>query len=138
MKVNKEIIKVFYKAFNSEHQTEIEDIINKTVIKDWKSYGSNDEYRPGGSTAFVTILNNFHMAIPDLKWDIKAILEVGNILVVRSKASGTPNDIFLGVKPSGKSFEIMTIDIHTIDNGKIVETFHCEDWMVAVKQFAVQ
>lgn len=138
MNANKEIIKAFYKAFNSEHQTEIEEIINKSVIKYLKSYSSNNEYRLFRSAAFVIILKDFYKIIPALKWEIKEILEVGNRFVVRSKASGTPNDIFIGTKPSGKQFEMMTIDIHTIENGQIVETFHSEDWLRAIKQFSVQ
>lgn len=133
---SKELVKEFYNAFNSEYQTQVEDMLSKTVAKDWKSYGSNDQYRQGGRDIFVDILKNFHKAVPDLKWEIKEILEDGNRYIVRSNATGTPKADFLETEPSGKSFEIITIDIHTIENGQIVETFHCEDWHGAIKQFA--
>jgi hypothetical protein len=38
------------------------------------------------------------------------------------------------VAPTGKSFHIMTIDIHELSNGKIVKSYHLEDWSTAVKQ----
>ena len=134
--INKDLVEEFYKALNSEHQSDVQLILNKTVVKDWKSYGSNYEYRQGGRDIFVDILKNFHKVIPDLKWEIKEILEVGNKYIVRSNAAGTPKDSFLGADPSGNSFEIMTIDIHTLENGLITETIHTEDWLGAIKQFA--
>ena len=33
-----------------------------------------------------------------------------------------------------KSFDILTIDIHHIQNGKIVQTYHVEDWAGALQQ----
>ncbi|MGH9577195.1 MAG: ester cyclase, partial [Terriglobales bacterium] len=45
----------------------------------------------------------------------------GNRVVVRSEASGTPAGPFFGVPHGGKSSRIMTIDIHTVQGGKLVE-----------------
>ena len=39
-----------------------------------------------------------------------------------------PVEEFFGMIPNGISFTIMRIDIHTLDDGIIVETFHFEDW----------
>ena len=52
-------------------------------------------------------------------------------------ASGTPNGDFMGVKADGtKSFKTMTIDIHTVENGQVVEVHHLEDWGTAIKQLS--
>lgn len=40
---------------------------------------------------------------------------------------GTPTD-------GTKSFKIMTIDIHQIENGKLTTVHHLEDWGTAMKQ----
>jgi hypothetical protein len=32
------------------------------------------------------------------------------------------------------SFQIMTIDIHTIENGKLASVHHLEDWPTAMRQ----
>ena len=50
-------------------------------------------------------------------------------------ASGTPSGEFMGIPHTGKSFNIMTIDVHT-DNkdGKLVAAHHVEDWAGALKQ----
>ncbi|MDX2190999.1 MAG: ester cyclase [Bacteroidota bacterium] len=63
------------------------------------------------------------------------LLNHGEKYVVRSIATGTPNGDFMGLPTNGtKSFRIMTIDIHKIIDGKIVEVHHLEDWTTAMKQ----
>jgi len=55
--------------------------------------------------------------------------------VVRSKATGAPNGDFMGLPTNGtKSFDIVTIDIHKVADGKILEVNHLEDWATAMKQ----
>ena len=62
----------------------------------------------------------------------------GDTFVVRSRATGTPVAPFFGVDGQGRSFDIMTIDIHELEDGKIVRTYHVEDWAGALQQLAGQ
>ena len=55
-------------------------------------------------------------------------------MIVRSRASGTPQGPFFGVDGKGKSFTILAIDIHTLQNGKISKSYHVEDWAGAIAQ----
>ena len=73
-------------------------------------------------------------ALPDVKWEIKEVLIAGERVIVRGEASGTPSGIFRGILTSGKSFKIMSIDIHTIEDGKIKRSYHVEDWAGAMRQ----
>ena len=80
-------------------------------------------------------LGFFWKLIPDLKWVPQDIINEGNKYVVRSLVSGTPNGDFMGLPTDGtKSFQIMTIDVHTIQDGKVQEVHHLEDWGTAMKQ----
>jgi predicted ester cyclase len=83
-------------------------------------------------------MTQFGQAIPDLKWEIAEILQDGNRYVVRGKATGTPVMPFLGVEPTGKGFEIRSIDMHTVENGKIVRFYHVEEWLQAIGQVSAQ
>jgi hypothetical protein len=38
----------------------------------------------------------------------------------------------------GKSFSIMSIDVHTIEGGKMVHSYHIEDWIGATRQLAAK
>lgn len=78
----------------------------------------------------------FAKLIPDLNWEVQEMIQEGNKVVVRSRATGTPKGPLFGVDGKGKSFDILTIDIHTLDGGKIVSTYHVEDWSGALQQLA--
>lgn len=81
-------------------------------------------------------LTGFAQLIPDLEWKIEEILQAGNRFVVRGRASGTPKGPFFGVDGKGKSFTIMSIDIHEVSNGQIVKVYHVEDWATALRQLS--
>ena len=57
---------------------------------------------------------------------------------MRGEASGTPAGPFFGVPHGGKSFRVMSIDIHTVENGKLVTAYHVEDWASAVRQLSAK
>jgi hypothetical protein len=40
----------------------------------------------------------------------------------------------MGTPTNGKSFKLMSLDLHTIDGGKIARTYHVEDWQGAFRQ----
>jgi hypothetical protein len=42
------------------------------------------------------------------------------------------------VPHTGKSFSIMSMDIHTIQGGHIQTTYHLEDWAGALRQLTGQ
>src|SRR5580704_7218351 len=65
-------------------------------------------------------------------WFYEAV--AGDRVVVRGEVTGTPAGELFGVPHSGKSFRIMAVDIQTIRDGKIAQTFHMENWLSAIGQ----
>ncbi|WP_024953487.1 ester cyclase [Sulfurospirillum arcachonense] len=114
--------------------------VQPSFDKDWKSYYGNGEkdYRTfKQTTGFLG--NVFRKMVPNLKWDIIDTKMSGNTIIVRGEGSGTvagPVFITSPVK-KGKSFKIMSIDMHTIKNGKVVKTYHIEDYRTAFKQLGI-
>lgn len=104
-----------------------------SVSDDWESIG---DYSGKNKTAdgLIGQLGGFAKLIPDLNWQVEEMIVSGNKVIVRGRGSGTPAGPFFGVDGKGKSFEIMSIDIHTLEDGKIVETHHVEDWAGAIGQ----
>jgi predicted ester cyclase len=72
--------------------------------------------------------------VPDLRWEIKDIQVLGEQIVVRGQATGTPAMEFWGARPTGKSFNTMAIDIFTVKNGKLASAYHVENWMTPLQQ----
>jgi len=57
---------------------------------------------------------------------MKEVLISGDRVTVLGEFEGTPDGGLFGVPHSGKSFRVMTLDVQTIKDGKIVCTFHME------------
>lgn len=130
---NKEVINAFYgKALTVNSQTRPTTVLSPLFAEGYKSSSSVDSKGPEKLMGQVEF---FWKIIPDLKWEPQEIMNEGDTYIVRSKATGTPNGDFMGVPTDGsKSFEIMTIDIHKMKDGKFLSTHHVEDWVTAMKQ----
>jgi len=125
-------VEPFYDMLNQPAAKDVKALAEKVLAPDWKSYSSDSDFKD--REAFVGQVTGFGKVIPNLKWEIKELLVDGNRIVVRSEASGTPVAPFFGVPPSGKSFRVMAIDIHTVKDGKAVVAYHVEDWAAAMGQ----
>jgi len=106
----------------------------QTTQATWKNCSANGEHCQTREELVGALEHGLHKLIPDLKWEILDIIVSGDKVVVRGQGSGTPVGSFMGVPASGKSFKIMSIDIHIIEDGKIAHTHHLEDWATALGQ----
>ena len=107
--------------------------LKSVTVENWESIGDySGKIKTRGK--FLAQIGGFGKLIPDLNWAVEEMIQEGNKVVVRGRASGTPVGPLFGVDGKGKKFDILTIDIHTIENGKIVRTYHVEDWAGALRQ----
>jgi predicted ester cyclase len=122
----------FYRALNAAFAGDSADLIRQATAPDWVSCRGNDvcNSRDDVIAGIAARLKS----VPDLKWEIKDVLVSGNQVTVRGEATGTPAAEFFGAAPSGKSFKVMPIDVHTLEGGKMVRSYHIEDWIGAVRQ----
>lgn len=113
------------------------DAVRSVVAEDWKS--TPTPLGGPGAEGFLTTLQTFGGLIPDLKWEVQDIWQDGDTYIVRGIATGTPQGPFLGVDPAtGKSFEIMSIDVHRVEDGRLKESYHIEEWLTAIGQLTAQ
>lgn len=126
-------VKGFYTMLSSTSDPALGDQAEKVLAKDWESIGDYSG-KNKSREMLVKQLGGFGKLIPDLKWTVEEIIHSGDRYVVRGRATGTPAGPFFGVDGQGRSFEILSIDIHTVENGKIVRSYHVEDWAGALGQ----
>ncbi|MEL6999983.1 MAG: ester cyclase [Pseudomonadota bacterium] len=97
---------------------------------------------PGGEGAqgMLNTVAYLGQVVPDLTWEPEENIETGdNRFVVRGTFTGTPVGPFLGVDPAtGKGFEAMSIDIVTVERGKITHIYHLEDWTGVIGQLTAK
>lgn len=132
----KAIVKPFYEFLSNPTSQIHLEAAKKNFHPEWVSFYSNEGYKTLDET--MGSIQYFGKLIPDLKWEIKEVITSGNKVIVRGEATGTPVGEFFGVQHTGKSFKIMSIDVHEIKEGKVIKSHHIEDWAGAIKQLTMK
>jgi predicted ester cyclase len=128
------VVEAFYfDIINGAGRPDLAARAERVLAADWQSVGDYSG-RNKLRAEFLAQLGGFAQILPDLKWEIVEMLQVANRYVVRGRARGTPVRAFFGVEPTGKSFDIMSLDIHTLEGGRIARSYHVEDWATALRQ----
>ena len=130
---SREALTAFYrKALTVNTETTPTEVLTKVLADNFLSSGSVESK---GKPALIGQVEFIWKLIPDLNWEPQEMINEGNKYVVRSLVTGTPNGDFMGTPTDGtKSFKIMTIDVHTVENGQLQTVHHLEDWGTAMKQ----
>ena len=134
---DKATVQKFYDFLSNPASTESAAAFKAVAADNFQSIGDYSG-KAKSREAFIGQVGGFGQLIPDLKWAPQEMIEQGGKVVVRSRATGTPKGPLFGVDGKGKGFDIMSIDIHTLVDGKIVQTHHVEDWSSALRQLSAQ
>jgi hypothetical protein len=129
-------IEPFYQALSAAPGRDAAQLVLQATGPDWVSCGGNEACAPRDRVSQG--IAGLVKAVPDLKWEIKELLVVGDRVIVRGEASGTPSGPFRGVAHTGKSMKFMSIDIHTVNGGKLTRSYHVEDWAGGLGQLAAK
>jgi steroid delta-isomerase-like uncharacterized protein len=129
----KDLVRRFYsECLTVTPNTDAASVMNELLAEDFESINAAETKSKAQLTGQVQL---FRKLIPDLKWQPEEILQEGGKVIVRSIATGSPKGDFMGVPCDGsKSFRIMTIDIHTVEGGRVKRVHHLEEWTTALKQ----
>jgi predicted ester cyclase len=126
----------FYNALDAAFVKDAPELIRQSTAPEWVTCRGNELCNTRDEV--LAGMRQRLASIPDLKWVIKEVMVSGNRAIVRGEATGTPVGNFMGATTNGKSFKLMSIDIHTIEGGRIVRTYHVEDWQGAFRQISGQ
>ena len=124
-----ETAKIFYQALSSNQP----DLLDQVLAPDWEDVPLAPGQKPGRD-GFKPLVSGFNKIFDGLKIANEDIIESGDKVVVRSTVEGTQAGEFAGFPSKGKPFKIMAIDIHQFKDGKVVKTWHLEDWLSGLFQ----
>lgn len=125
----KQIASQWYEAF-ARHDAKL---LEKILAPNWVDIPSPPAAPPGPEAA-KAVMAMLVSAFPDFDITIEDLIQEGNKVVVRSTITGTQLQAFAGLPATGRSMKIQAVDIHEIENGKIVRTWHTEDWMTGLRE----
>jgi steroid delta-isomerase-like uncharacterized protein len=125
-------VTLWYEAFNKKDPVLAETILSESWVDIPAAPG-----QPPGSKGVAHVLVELTTAFPDFTVTPVEILQDGNKVIVRSEITGTQRGPFMGFPAKSRKMTIQAIDIHEVKDGKIVRTWHTEDWMTGLHQLGV-
>jgi ketosteroid isomerase-like protein len=128
------VITPWYSQFTIASRGDVRAIHDQVVAPEYRSHTGDGPGESWDRETSIKVIAGFAQSIPDMSFTVKEVFVVGDRAIVRGEVAGTPAGPLFGAPHTGKSFRIMAIDIQTIKDGKLVKTYHLENWLAALGQ----
>jgi steroid delta-isomerase-like uncharacterized protein len=129
---DKKHVTLWYEAFNTKDPT----LLDRILSEHWVDIPAAPGQPPGRDGA-KPLLAQLTTTFPDFKATIEEVLQDGNKVIVRSTITGTQREPFMGFPTKHRTMTMQAVDIHEFHDGKIVRTWHTEDWLTGLQQLGV-
>lgn len=128
---NIDVAKRFYGLLNGGDATEW----RTALAEGWTAWPPLAAEGPA-LNGYENVIGAFRAGFPDLKGEQVEVIANEDLVAVRTLVTGTNTAPFFGQEPTGEKISFTAMDIHRIENGKIVETWHVEDFITMQRQLA--
>jgi predicted ester cyclase len=92
----------------------------------------------GGPEGWKASIAHLRGVFGDLTVDIEHIVADGDMVAVRSVGRGKHTGRLLGVEGTGREVEFRAADFHQVLDGRIVRTWHLEDYFAIATQIGLE
>jgi steroid delta-isomerase-like uncharacterized protein len=129
-------VRQFYKALNTGDG----DLLDEILADDWQDIPLPPGTGPGRENFKTQGLGWVRTVFPDFEATNEDIIVSadGSKVAVRSVSRGTHRGEVLGIPATGKKVEFRAFDIHHLKDGKIIATWHLEDFLGVLQQLSAQ
>ncbi|WP_137157682.1 ester cyclase [Rhizobium sp. FKL33] len=123
-------IQIFYDVFRKNDPS----LLDQIIAPDWVRVPTQPNVEPGRE-GFKKLVPGFAAVFKNATLVTEDTIQEGNKVVVRSTYTATQAAPFMGFPSKGRTFTIMTIDVHEFnEQGLVQTTWHLEDWVGALFQ----
>ncbi|MFF1475031.1 ester cyclase [Streptomyces mirabilis] len=116
----------FYQAFDTADPA----LLDEVLAPDWTPQPPVPG-NPGGADGQKQTLHMLHKVFQELRYQVEEVLVAGDTAAVRACLTGRQVGEFLGVPPTGRRIEMLTMEFHRVQDGRITTTWHLEDFFGA-------
>jgi len=118
-----DLVRGFYEPFRTGDTS----IYDEVLAQDWIDVplAPGQQQGPAGMAGQIAA---FRHAMPDYNVTHEDLIVQGDKVAVRNTVSGTHQGTFMGIQPTGKHIEMRTMDVHQVRDGRIIATWHLEDF----------
>jgi steroid delta-isomerase-like uncharacterized protein len=119
---HKQIARRFIEAFAANDPTGLKEVVAEDVV--------DHNPRPGqqaGRQAVIDAVAAFAAGFPDLEITIDQEVAEGDLVVQYGMMTGTNTGELMGMPATNRPVRFGWMDMHRIEGGQIVESWHLED-----------
>ena len=129
---NKSLVRRFYDEVLNAHRI---DVLDTLALADYTEH----DPLPGQRDGLVGLKDRVSMLIQGLPstYTVEDIVAEGDRVVVRWRNAGVHSGQFMGIPPTGRSFDIAGIDIYRIENDRVAEHWHVVDQLTLLQQLGL-
>jgi predicted ester cyclase len=91
-----------------------------------------------GTAGWKATVAHLRAVFTDLTVSLEDVVVAGDLVAVRSVSRGTHTGELLGVPGTGRQVEIRAADFHRLAGGRIVQTWHLEDYFGVATQLGLK
>lgn len=110
-------------------------LVDQSLAPDWEAIPATTP--APGAEGWKAMIKELRVVFPDITVTIEDVVVFGDRAAVRTITRGTHSGEFLSVPATGKQIEYDAFDIHRLENGRIVQTWHLEDHFTAAAQIGL-
>ncbi|WP_380680232.1 ester cyclase [Salinigranum sp. GCM10025319] len=112
------------------------DLIDELETEDFVEHGPfGQETR--GPNADKERMREFLAAFPDFEATVEDVIAEGDTVAMRVRLRGTHEGEFMGIEPTGRSFEVQNMVFTRIRDGKVAERWIQPDTFALMQQLGV-
>lgn len=125
-------VRNFYEALSTGDAS----LVDEALAPDWEAI---PPLRTGpGAEGWKASIGHLREVFSDLEVTIEDVVVSGDRVAVRSSCRGTHTGELLGVPATGRQIEFRAADIHRLADGRIVQTWHLEDYCGLATQLGLK
>lgn len=103
------------------------DIADGRFTDDYVAHVPGVPALPSGPDGFKRVIGMWRTAFPDLHMDIQSMVAEGEMVSTRFVTTGTNGGPLFGMPPTGKPMRVEGQEAHRVVNGKVAESWVCDD-----------
>jgi predicted ester cyclase len=113
------------------------DLIDELIAEDLVDHVELPGLEGTGRARYRASIEMTHAAFPDYRNPLDIVLADGAFAVSYGRSTGTHRGEFMGLPPTGRSFDVPTFGILRFDNGQAVERWGMSDNLAMLQQLGL-
>ncbi|MFC6962584.1 ester cyclase [Halocatena marina] len=113
------------------------EIADEVIAEEYVRHDPGIPDRQRDPDEFVEMVQTFRKAFPDARVTIEDMVAEDDLVVFRAIDTGTHKGRFMGVEPTGKSYEVTGLTMNRIEDGKLTETWANWDTLGMLEQLDI-